>query len=192
VEGRLKEALAMRAQLRESEPFVPVYNRGAANVLWLTGQDDAAIALYNHDPLGGITEIQLARIYAAMGRYADAAASLQGVNANAYPAGVVAEALRLLRIAPTKVASPESLPRLGILGFVYLHVGAPERALEFYEDGVWIPPDVSLLWHSSYAPVRKMESFKSVVREIGLADYWRAKGWPDLCHPVGTDDFECD
>ena len=22
--------------------------------------------------------------------------------------------------------------------------------------------------------------------------YWRARGWPDHCHPVGTDDFACE
>jgi hypothetical protein len=23
-------------------------------------------------------------------------------------------------------------------------------------------------------------------------DYWRARGWPDLCRPMGADDFVCD
>jgi hypothetical protein len=26
----------------------------------------------------------------------------------------------------------------------------------------------------------------------GVADYWKEYGWPDLCHPVGDDDFVCD
>ena len=26
----------------------------------------------------------------------------------------------------------------------------------------------------------------------GMVDYWRARGWPDLCRPVGTNDFVCD
>jgi hypothetical protein len=29
------------------------------------------------------------------------------------------------------------------------------------------------------------------VRKAGMVEYWRAKGWPDLCHPVGADDFAC-
>jgi hypothetical protein len=30
------------------------------------------------------------------------------------------------------------------------------------------------------------------VRELGLADYWRASGnWSDFARPLGTDDFEC-
>jgi adenylate cyclase len=34
--------------------------------------------------------------------------------------------------------------------------------------------------------------FKQLVRELGLADYWRASGnWGDFARPLGTDDFEC-
>ena len=44
----------------------------------------------------------------------------------------------------------------------------------------------------SYAPVRKTERFKAYVRKAGLVDYWRARGWPDLCRPMGADDFVCD
>jgi hypothetical protein len=48
------------------------------------------------------------------------------------------------------------------------------------------------VWHPSYAPVRKTQQFKSYVRYWGVVDYWRARGWPDLCRPVGADDFVCD
>jgi TolB-like protein len=32
---------------------------------------------------------------------------------------------------------------------------------------------------------------KLLLREAGFEDYWRAKGWPDQCRPLGEDDFEC-
>jgi hypothetical protein len=28
------------------------------------------------------------------------------------------------------------------------------------------------------------------MRKAGIVDYWRAKGWPDLCHPTTGEDFE--
>ena len=34
--------------------------------------------------------------------------------------------------------------------------------------------------------------YLETAREIGLVDYWKEFGWPDLCRPVGEDDFECD
>jgi hypothetical protein len=41
------------------------------------------------------------------------------------------------------------------------------------------------------ALLRKTERFKALVRQFGLVDFWRARGWPDLCRPTGADDFVC-
>ena len=162
---------------------MPRYNGATADMLWLNGQDEAAIDLYKQPSAGG-RPLGLARIYAAMGRYAEAADSLQQSDANNYPRGALAKAVRLLRTAPTAAASPRSPPHLGEPGFVHLYVGAPERVLElYYEENLDdLRPGVSanliaLLWHPTYAPVRKLELFKSLVRKYGLVDYWRARGW---------------
>jgi len=32
---------------------------------------------------------------------------------------------------------------------------------------------------------------KKLLREWGFEDYWRAKGWPAMCRPLGEHDFEC-
>ena len=32
---------------------------------------------------------------------------------------------------------------------------------------------------------------KQLLRENGFEAYWRVKGWPALCRPLGEDDFEC-
>jgi hypothetical protein len=42
------------------------------------------------------------------------------------------------------------------------------------------------------APVRKTDRFKKWARTAGLVDYWRERGWPEFCRPVGADDFVCD
>jgi hypothetical protein len=47
------------------------------------------------------------------------------------------------------------------------------------------------IWHPDYAPVRKTQQFKTVMRKLGFVEYWRAKGWPPQCHPTTGDDFEC-
>ena len=80
------------------------------------------------------------------------------------------------------------------MSFAYMHVGAPERVLEFYEDevraGYFQPISTTWFWHPSYAAVRKTEQFKKVARDVGLVDYWRARGWPAQCRPTGND-FTC-
>lgn len=46
-------------------------------------------------------------------------------------------------------------------------------------------------WLTSPTGFRKLPGFKSLVRKMGVADFWREYGWADLCQPLGSDDFEC-
>jgi DNA-binding SARP family transcriptional activator/TolB-like protein len=196
--GRVKEALAIKQQLLALEPYVPSYNVDVAEMLWVNGQNDAAIAKLNglrSLDVGALSK-DLAIIHAAMGHYKEAADILQEGGGGVPPA-MAAPAVRLLRQAPAAPAPPQSLPRLGTLGFVYLYAGAPVRSLESYEE--WAEAgyfasggaDNALLWHSSYARARKTERFKAFARATGYVEYWRARGWPEFCRPIGTDDFVC-
>ena len=95
---------------------------------------------------------------------------------------------------PSATTPPDKLPRLDAdLSFVYAYVGASDRAFEASERYVEIGvlPYPFWLWDPLYASLRKTERFKTLMRKTGLVDYWRERGWPDLCQPVGTDDFEC-
>jgi hypothetical protein len=39
--------------------------------------------------------------------------------------------------------------------------------------------------------VRKTDEFKAILRDLGIADYWRQSGnWGDYARPLGDDDFE--
>jgi hypothetical protein len=193
--GRAEAALAMRQQLLTMEPFVPVYNGGMWELLWISGQTDTLIASLTATH-SAIDLAYLAQIYSVQGRYTEAVDALMAIPPGSYPAGVVEAAVRLLRTAPANAASPRSLPRLGWpLDFVYIHVGVPERTLERFEDDVavgYLPPVLTIgLWTPIYAPVRKTERFRAFARDAGLLEYWRAKGWPEFCHPMTGDDFVC-
>jgi TolB-like protein len=194
--GRLKEALAVRQRVQQLEPFVPVFAGAMGLLQWAAGDTDAAIAALTNFPRGNpFRAYFLPRIYASAGRYRDSAEELLATPWT-YGPGMREAAVSALLNAPAAVTSPQSLPRLGNMEFVYLHVGAADRVLEFHEGNLdtGYVTNVSQiwLWHSSYAPVRKTERFKRYMRNVGYFDYWRAKGWPDLCRPVGADDFVCD
>ena len=137
----------------------------------------------------------LARIYAAAGRFGEAADNLRQIHSDNFPPAMVEDAARLLRAAPAATTSTRSLPRLGELGFVYLYTGAPDRLLEFHEGNVEAgfsdALNIGVLWSPSYAAVRKTKRFKTYARNAGLVNYRRAKGWPPQCHPTTGDDFEC-
>jgi hypothetical protein len=78
--------------------------------------------------------------------------------------------------------------------FIYAYVGALDRSFDVYERAVVTGDNAILLhvWDPVYASLRKTERFKTFARNAGFLDYWKARGWPDLCHPVGADDFACD
>ena len=191
--GRVKEAVAMQRQLRELEPFIPVYAGNLGQALWLDGQTDAAIAILSENlgRQGGGSGRDLAQIYASLGRYAEAADIL-----SRFPPAPMREiaptAAALLRSAPAKVPTLDSLPPLGLLGFVYVHVGAPERMLEYYEQARARGVELADLWHSSYGTLHKSDRFKKIVRDDGLVVYWRERGWPEFCGPTTGDDFSCE
>jgi TolB-like protein len=173
--GRIKESLAMREHLQAVEPFIINYTADTAEIYWLDGATEKALAML--EPFRPGRTLELALVEASAGRYREAAAIV-------------------LDSAPTKAAAPAALPRLGNMSFAYMHVGAPERVLEFYEDEIagryFQPISTTWFWHPTYAAVRRTERFKNVARGLGLVDYWRERGWPAQCHPRGAEDFACE
>ena len=192
--GRIKESLAMREHLQAGEQFIINYTADTAEIYWLAGDTEKAIAMLQ--PFRPGRTLELAIVLAAAGRYQEAAAAIREMPATNYPSGMTEAAARILESAPAKAAMPESLPRVGNMSFAYRHVGAPERVLEFYEDEVrgnyFQPISATWFWHPTYESVRRTQRFKAVARDFGFVDYWRARGWPAQCRPAGADDFVCD
>ena len=86
--------------------------------------------------------------------------------------------------------SSSDLTRISIMAACF---GDPEFALDAMEKGVSINGNLlSLSWCPVFREVRRLPRFKELMREIGLVDYWKEFGWPDICRPVGVDDFVCD
>ena len=57
-----------------------------------------------------------------------------------------------------------------------------------------VHPTINLAdwWNPSFPDFLASPHRKRVIREMGVYDYWRARGFPPQCRPVGEDDFECD
>jgi tetratricopeptide (TPR) repeat protein len=200
--GFLKQALRTAEQLRMIEPFVPAYNMLPAYFLYIDGQTEAAIPILEGVEAGGtlgyIRTVALSTAYASAGRYSEAATALLSLPAESpVSRASIEDAARLLRSAPASAPNPDALPALeGELRFVYGFIGAHDRAFDYADRSVELGAiggtGMRGLWEPQFAPLRKTERFKALVRRTGLVDYWRARGWPDLCRPVGADDFTCD
>jgi TolB-like protein len=73
------------------------------------------------------------------------------------------------------------------------YFGDPEFAMDTMEKSIRKHAGgLFKIWYPVMKEVRQLPRFKEFVREIGLVDYWKEYGWPDLCRPVGDDDFVCD
>jgi TolB-like protein len=192
--GRIKGSLVMREHLQAIEQFITNYTADTAEIYWLDGDTGKAVAMLQ--PFRPGRTLELALVEAAAGHYREAAAALREMPATNYPPGMLQAAAGVLDSAPAKADAPATLPRLGNLSFAYMHVGAPERVLEFYQDEIsadyFQPISATWFWHPSYAAVRRTERFKKVVGDLGLAEYWRMRGWPTQCHPAGATDFACE
>ena len=196
--GHLAEAMRLREELQRVEPFVPIFNSVSAHIRLANGDKTAIRTMEASIQAGSVgtlwTHSPLAEAYAAEGRYADAANTLLAIEESPLVSRrEIQEGARLLRQAPLQT-KPESLPDWNeFMSWIYLYVGDPDRALAFVDRRL----DIGLidmfynLWLPEYAPLRKTGHFKTLMRRMGIVDYWKARGWPDLCRPVGTDDFEC-
>ena len=49
-----------------------------------------------------------------------------------------------------------------------------------------------LQWNPEPPRWRNSSGFKKLIVRLGVADYWRKKGFPPHCHAVGANDFSCD
>jgi TolB-like protein len=193
--GYLSRALPVREKLSALEPFVPLFHGNQAAMIWASGKADEAIAMYNRPPGGG--RVQLAMVYASQGRYGEAADVLQTARVDdAAGARLRDAAVQLLRTAPSPATSPQTLPEFGVLGWVYLPIGVPDRVLNYHEGNFKIGyhggMEIVFLWAPMFEPVRKTDRFKALMRSAGYVDYWRARGWPEFCRPTTADDFVCD
>ncbi|MEM7611403.1 MAG: hypothetical protein AAF270_06990 [Pseudomonadota bacterium] len=76
---------------------------------------------------------------------------------------------------------------------VMLHMlgSLPMILLGRYEE-VRLSPYNMMWWHTSFPGFLASERRKELIQELGISDYWRQRGFPPQCRPIGNDDFECD
>ena len=79
-----------------------------------------------------------------------------------------------------------------------LQLGEPARSFAAFEHGKSGLSDAYLNWlwqtESWSRKARQDASFQGFAKRIGMVDYWKQFGWPDLCKPTpakGPDAFAC-
>jgi TolB-like protein/tetratricopeptide (TPR) repeat protein len=81
-----------------------------------------------------------------------------------------------------------------------LQLGEPARAFDLYAHGHSGLSDAFLNWLWQPEPwsrkARRDPAFQQFAQRLGMVDYWKRNGWPDLCRPApaagaGSDAFAC-
>jgi TolB-like protein len=199
--GYLKEALAVREHQHLLEPLIPLYNRQRAEMMAANGMTEAGVREVQNLCFG--CNLFLLPAYAELGRF-DAAADIIEATLSTTPDAaftgsftrpLVEAELQVLRAAANRTQPPARLPDFySEINFVYAYTSMPERVLDWPEkalkEGDYRP--LNIIWWPTPSSVRKTERFKTLMRNAGMVDYWKARGWPDLCKPVGANDFACE
>jgi TolB-like protein len=79
-----------------------------------------------------------------------------------------------------------------------LQLGESARSFDLYEHGHSGLSDAYLNWLWQPEPwsrkARQDNAFQGFAKRLGMVDYWKRNGWPDLCQPApsaGPDAFTC-
>ncbi|HEV7444879.1 MAG TPA: winged helix-turn-helix domain-containing protein [Steroidobacteraceae bacterium] len=101
-------------------------------------------------------------------------------------------ALAQLRRAAGDPAYPKSIPSQSELAYWAAYFGDPQLSLQLMRSVLSDPSFAFVLWRPIVRDMRRLPAFKDLVRDLGLADYWRASGnWGQFCRPLDKNDFEC-
>ncbi|MES2623638.1 MAG: winged helix-turn-helix domain-containing protein [Pseudomonadota bacterium] len=76
-------------------------------------------------------------------------------------------------------------------GAIAASIGENELAMTLMRDAltdVWT--SLYLLWLPVFDDARELDSFKLLMQDSGIIDFWKQRGWPEVCQPVG-DSFTC-
>lgn len=193
--GRAQEALRLTREAQVLDLLSPNHNLGVAIALLADNQPQAAITFMEAYPDRRTVRVTLlAEAYAAIGEFNKAADQIASSGHGGFysidPKSVDA-AQALMRSLAAKTPAPKVYPNV-YYNWIFAYNGQPERLMDELERA-W---QVGALWREfifdhSVASARKTERFRKFLRDVGLVDYWRARGWPELCHPTNGDDFEC-
>ena len=202
--GYLSQGLEQMQMAYALDPASPVINQSLAWIATLNRDDDLAFKQVEISKGLGVGVRAMLISVDAMVRREDWNAALAAVDA-AFEAPEVARACIQARrdsalIDQLPVLLDQLIEDMGgnIPWPIFLCLALadqPDRAAKLaladIEDN-W--QDLNLFWssNSQAGAMRQTAVFRQALADMGLLDFYREYGWPDLCRPVGEDDFECD
>lgn len=206
--GYWSEAIALAKRAVEIDPLVPIFRNtlGYTTIGLARFDEDDALLQEGLDHLAKVREIGPSIIYAygnalraylRAGRFEEAEALVASAVAHdVFPATTVEDMQSLLAAEEQGDAALREFFRSGPTGLRVAAVAIlddPDIYVEFVKpiwDGAY-QVEPFLFYHPDrefFADPR----WKAEVHRQGVFALWQSRGFPEWCHPVGSDDFACD
>jgi TolB-like protein/DNA-binding winged helix-turn-helix (wHTH) protein len=195
--GRFAKARARIEQLLEVDPLNEDLFGFLAVVHEVLDEPDAADAAYRrgrllYDPweFGDVvgTWIRAGRDHVALHDVIAPRSPFANVAARAEQPGAAHTVLKQAAHDPRNQA-PATLANLAILAAA---AGEHTLALSMLSEAISGSKLLTYVaWLPAFDEVRRLPGFKGLLVDVGIVDYWRAAGWPDVCRPAGENDFDC-
>jgi TolB-like protein/Flp pilus assembly protein TadD len=197
--GRLDAALAQARRAFELDPGSPILASNLANTYLLRGDSEQALRYANLSSELGLssnTSGTMAMIAMRQGRWDDAKRLFQEQEhlpekikplVAQWVDAVADPAKRPQTIAAMRALDPKVLPQEDLL-MPYLQLGQTDLVYDIMFESLdrdrmaWVHNwDIMNTWADESAGFRHDPRFQSLVRRMGLVDYWKQYGFPDGC-----------
>jgi TolB-like protein len=202
--GQLDEASGIVERMLGLDPLVPVFMQKLIFLYNLRGQhvlrDEATQRVLEINPNLGNSQIWKLKSLLENHQYDEArsyAAEMNPVNFDQHAGQALVDWMQ----RPEQEPDPGVLRALRWFSFPAMLAGRYDVWInaveasgaewpEWYIRGIrdlFAPSASAEIMHRFRADPRT----KDFLKKLRLPEYWRKVGWPDMCQPVGEDDFEC-